>query len=403
MREIDRHLATCPMCSDVVEGLMLLSAPSVVVDDLNKKIDAKIAEKVAEITAEKHTETPTEMPVLAPVLSIVKRPFWQQRWAAAAAVVLLVSGSFFIYTNVQKVDKQAVADSESVVLPKSDTVENFNTPPQYAAAEAAKSGSNSMPPSALKNGDKYVSTTVTPSGMSSGEMEDVNMPFKDSMSNNQFDGVSEKKASKQQQPSAEVAVADNVAAKPSANVPTTTYSSAPEYDRTRDYAGASNMNSVPRPTTSIPMKAKDATTTTVEEKADNVKQSKSKEKLEEVVVTGTAKTKKQTTSTASKTPTPTAKPSAPPMETPSLSAASDLILSRANGYFKQKNYATAAAEYTQFLNNETSGDRHERALFQIATCYVNLNRKAEAKVIFEKLVAMKGTYERMAKKALKNL
>ena len=78
MREIDRHLATCPMCSDAVEGLMLLSEPSVAVANLNKRIDARVAEI--------GTGKPTETPVLTVVeevveqpLRVVKRPFWQQR------------------------------------------------------------------------------------------------------------------------------------------------------------------------------------------------------------------------------------------------------------------------------------------------------------------------------------
>jgi hypothetical protein len=132
MRTIDRHLATCPMCSDAVEGLMLLSEPSVAVANLNERIDKKVAEKIAE----KPVETPIKTPIKEPVFEVVKRPFWQQRWAAAAAILLLFSGSFWFYNNSQKTKKQSVASSESI--PTTDSVENRT--PQYNASETAKNG-----------------------------------------------------------------------------------------------------------------------------------------------------------------------------------------------------------------------------------------------------------------------
>ena len=381
MRDIDRHLATCPMCSDAVEGLMLLSEPTIVVDNLNKKID----EKVATWAAEKPVETPVEIPILSPILTVVKRPFWQQRWATAAAVLLLVSGSFWAYNNSQKAKNQSVASAKSAISPNLDTLENSNTPPQYAAAEMAKKDAKTAAPIESKNEDKKTSTTATTSGIVSGETADANPNFKENLGKNQVDGVSEKVAPSAPKPSADIAVADNVSAKPAANVPTRTYDSEPANDRTRDYAGASNMNSVPRPTTPVLAKPKSASTAKLEEKEDNVKQSESREKAKEVVVTGAAKAKKYESTT------------------PSVSSTSDQILSRADLYFKQKYYESAAADYAQFINLETSGDRYERAFFQLATCYVNMNRKADAKLIFQKLVGMNGQYERAAKKALKDL
>ena len=381
MRDIDRHLATCPMCSDAVEGLMLLSAPTVVVDNLNKKID----EKVATLTAEKALEMPAEMPILSPILTVVKRPFWQQRWAAAAAVLLLVSGSFWVFDNAQKAKNQAVANAENSILPNSDTVENLNTPPQYAAAETAKKDAKTAAPSEFKTTDKGIVLLPNPSGIASAETAESNANFKDNSAKNQADGVSEKVAPNAPRPSSDIAVADNVSAKQTSNAPTPTYGSVPEYDRTRDYAGASAQNIEQRPTTVFPAKPKTASITKPEEKEDNVKYSESKKDAKEVVVTSAAKAKKQESST------------------PSVSSTSDQILSRADLYFKQKYYETAAVDYAQFINLEASGDRYERAFFQLATCYAHMNRKADAKVIFQKLVGMNGQYERAAKKALKDL
>ncbi len=389
MRKIDRHLTTCPMCSDAVEGLMLLSVPTVVVDNLNKKIEEKVEQWTAEKAIEKLLEivpqTPSEMPILTPVLTVVKRSFWRQSWAAAAAILLLVSGSFWVFNNTQKDEKQAVASSGVAILPDSDTIGNLNTPPQYAAAETAKNDAKTAAPSELKGNDNTAFATVVPSGVASVEMEETNVNVKDNVGKKQADGVGEKAVLNESKPNADIAVVDNVSIKPATSAPASAYSTAPAYDRTQDYAGASNTNSVPRTETPASAKPKKTPATKLEEKDDKVIQSESAKNAKEVVVTGATKAKKQEPST------------------PFVSSTSDQFLSLADLYFKQKYYETAATNYAQFINLEPSGDRYERAFFQLATCYVNMNRKADAKVIFQKLVGMNGQYERAAKKALKDL
>ena len=390
MREIDRHLATCPMCSDAVEGLMLLSEPSVAVANLNKRIDAR----VAEIGVEKPTETPVLTVVEEVVeqsLKVVKRPFWQQRWAAAAAVLLLATGSIWVYNNSQKAEKQAVAQAESAIVPSADTVLDANKTPQYAAAESAKTSPIGTQNNAAKVGEnKNINTSST--GISDIANEDVMAKLKDKSATNLSTDSDFKKLPKQATETEKAVETDSKIATTTA-APTSTYSNLPQTDRTRDYPGASNMNSVPRPTSSVETPSKYETGKKNEEKMADVKASESKESMQDVVVIGTAKAKKS-------------QPSSAPYKsqaTPSVPNASDAILSRADAFFKQKEYEKAAAEYIKFTNSETSGDRYERALFQIASAYVKLNRKAEAKAIFEKLVNMNGQFERASKKALKDL
>ena len=369
MREIDRHLATCPMCSDAVEGLMLLSEPSIAIAHLNKRIDDKIAEKINEKTV--------EIPFEQPILTVIKRPFWQQRWAAAAAVLLLASGSIWLFKNTQNAEKQAVASKQSEII--TDTVSS-NTPPQYAAAETAKKDQVSAKlgaPNSVANNSELTPLKENKSGV-----------LKDNLDRKTDTFSNYKTPQKEAKPNADIALADQhravekTVSKPT-SVPVT---SAPQGDRTRDYAGASAQNSVPSATTAAAMKSKDTEVAKAEDAENEAK--KTDKSLEEVVVVGSSKAKKSMP--AAKAP-------------PSVSVSPDYILSSADGYFKQKYYETAATEYTRFLNTETSGDRHERALFQLATCYVKLNKKAEAKIIFEKLSAMNGQYERAAKKALKDL
>ena len=369
MREIDRHLATCPMCSDAVEGLMLLSEPSIAIAHLNKRIDDKIAEKINEKTV--------EIPFEQPILTVIKRPFWQQRWAAAAAVLLLASGSIWLFKNTQNAEKQAVASTQSETI--TDTF-SISTPPQYAAAETAKKDQVSAKlgaPNSVANNSELTPLKENKSGV-----------LKDNLDRKTDTFSNYKTPQKEAKPNADIALADQhravekTVSKPT-SVPVT---SAPQGDRTRDYAGASAQNSVPSATTAAAMKSKDTEVAKAEDAENEAK--KTDKSLEEVVVVGSSKAKKSMP--AAKAP-------------PSVSVSPDYILSSADGYFKQKYYETAATEYTRFLNTETSGDRHERALFQLATCYVKLNKKAEAKIIFEKLSAMNGQYERAAKKALKDL
>jgi tetratricopeptide (TPR) repeat protein len=372
MREIDRHLATCPMCSDAVEGLMLLSEPSMAVAHLNKRIDEKVLEKINK----KPANIPLETPLEQPILTVIKRPFWQQRWAAAAAVLLLVSGSIWVFKNTQNAEKQTIATIQSETI--TDTV-SVSAPPQYAAAETAKKEEMSAKLSA-------------PNSINNSELtqskENKKQVLKDNLDRKTNTFSNDKTPRKEAKPSAEVALADeNTSVEKTVSKPTSapvTY--VPQTDRTRDYAGASAQNSVPSSTISASAKAKDAEVAKAEDAENEAK--KTNKSLEEVVVVGSSKAKKSMP--AAKAP-------------PSVSMTSDDILSSADGYFKQKYYETAATEYTRFLNSETSGDRHERALFQLATCYVKLNKKAEAKIIFEKLSAMNGQYERAAKKALKDL
>jgi hypothetical protein len=368
MREIDRHLATCPMCSDAVEGLMLLSEPSVAIAHLNKRIDEKVAERI--------NAQPVEIPLEQPILTVIKRPFWQQRSAAAAAVLLLASGSIWLFKNAQNAEKQAVASTPSEIVTDTSSV---SAPPQYAAAETAKKEEMSAKLSA-------------PNSINNSELtqskENKKQVLKDNLYRKTDTFSNYKTPQKEAKPSGDIAIADqNKAVEKTASKPTSapiTY--APQTDRTRDYAGASAQNSVPSATTAAAMKSKDAEVAKAEDVEMETK--KTDKSLEEVVVIGSSKAKKSMP--AAKAP-------------PSVSTTSDDILSSADGYFKQKYYETAATEYARFLNTETSGDRYERALFQLATCYVKLNKKAEAKIIFEKLSAMNGQYERAAKKALKDL
>jgi TolA-binding protein len=595
MREIDRHLTTCALCCDAVEGLMLLPEPSVTLDNLNKRIDAQVWEKTTEKTPEK--------PFTEPVLTVVKNPFWQQRWAAAAAVLLLASSSIWIYKNTQQPEKQAIASSEIQIAPSSELKINDTIPPQYSRATTTKS--ETTPPQysrattvtskttpatqpqvlgekkaqyAAVEGDGLDSisrlaykpygavagaTTADKRTSPSTETEiqtyysdistvgkDGKTPFlpiktdefkrlidSDSTSKNLENTWANTKADKKnifnedykdKEPSGESVVqkASNAAvtgresnayfgqktqtgislndgigsnnqATPTdgdgVSDPKATTIATQSYDRYRDYPGAAAQNieprrevmpnglssspspempKVPSPTEPTSGKGNDAnalkeevgTLSKVEpaeekqvgfdknsEKVAEVGESKLKQStrgvtipvkkpatstpappaaIPNVPVTATA-SGTVTTTTSSGTTTPfTVTPNASSATVTSTTSGTetpitvtggtystygsyptgkviaytpDQILRAADSHFKQKKYTNAAAQYTQFTNLETLGKRHERALFQTATCYVKLKRKEEAKAIFEQLVQNNGSYKQAAKRALKGL
>jgi TolA-binding protein len=158
-------------------------------------------------------------------------------------------------------------------------------------------------------------------------------------------------------------------------------------DSTQAYAVVSAQKS--KPQTSYPMSAKMKDIAKAEEAEYGDKNADKKHS--EVVVTSSPKAKKSM---------PTAEVK---MSSPSVLTAAEPILSRADDHYNKKNYQAAVTDYTQFLAQNTEGDNYERAFFQLANCYLKLNKKADAKVIFEKLSATDGQYQRLAKKALKDL
>jgi TolA-binding protein/anti-sigma factor RsiW len=415
MRAIDRHLATCPMCSDAVEGLMLLSDPSVAVAQLDKKIDEKVAEKIVE----KPIGTPVEQPVEKPIFEVVKRPFWQQRWAAAAAVLLMASGSIWVYKNTQKAEKQAVASAEIQAAPSSELensaasavsvyTDTLAQTPQYAAAQTVKKTTN--PAQSTPSG----SPTSTSSSQDIAQNAPQSRGVEPVLAEKAARDAKNRKAETRSKPTAEiveVAPAAYKTGKP--RISADTISIYTPTDRNRDFAEASAQKSMPRPTEQEASKLKDVESVKSEEK----KQVNTDRYKEDVVVQAEKKRgidmpAKKTVPMSAPAPKTNGSVTSPATTTTSGSTTGgyaspttdyDQVFNRAESYFRQKNYEEAAKEYAHFLNLDTSGNRPEHALFQLANCYLKLNKKADAKVLFEKLSAANGQYQRAAKKALKDL
>jgi TolA-binding protein len=408
MREIDRHLATCPMCSDAVEGLMLLTDPSVAVAQLDKRID----EKVTESNTEKPVGTSAQQEIEKPILQVIKRPFWQQRWAAAAAVLLLASGSIWVYKGTQSDKSQAVTSSEIQILPNT-ALENSATASentltdtlQYAAAQTRQSSENLIH---LSTPNDVTTTLRSPQGMAQNTPQ--NTEANQDITGNTDSDTQNRKAKISSKPNDDFVEVPPAAYKTGkTRISADTALTYTPTARARDYTEASAQKSTPRP--------REQEATLQKELAEEKKQTNTDKIKEEVVVSTELKAQKKpapvATSAAKKSSSETApvKPttsSVTPGAYPSGGYTTpttdyDQVFNRAESYFKEKNYDAAAKEYAQFVSLNTSGDRPERALFQLANCYLKLNKKADAKILFEKLSATNGQYQRAAKKALKDL
>jgi hypothetical protein len=349
MREIDRHLATCSMCSDAVEGLLLLSQPSVAVAQLDKKIDAAIEEKKAEKSIEKSIKMPIEIPTQQPILKVVKRPFWQQGWAAAAAVLLLASGSIWVY-NGAKAEKKAIASAEIQADPDAElgnnavamTLDSLNQTPQYADAKTAK---REEIVADLTQSDRFVKTESA--------------PLKPEVSGKTTNAINVPTLPKKSVPNSDIgANSDNIST--TKVVPQAATSAPAAYsthtDSTQAFAVvAAQKNKAQASSPPLSAKVKEAAKP---EDSENVENNVVK-KRSKAVVSSPAKAKK---------------PMAEAKAAPSVSTTSDPILSRADDHYNNKNYEAAVADYTKFLAQETEGDNYDHAFFQLANCYLKLNK-----------------------------
>ena len=115
VKAIDRHLTHCPMCSDALEGAMLLDKGRLerTMKHLEAKIDTRYSDKTTVLTVEK------------PVMTVVKRPkrrLWL--WAAASVAVVATAAIVVLTKPIDPLDTpQTVANTEGVAAPYQTTPE----------------------------------------------------------------------------------------------------------------------------------------------------------------------------------------------------------------------------------------------------------------------------------------
>lgn len=368
VRAIDRHLTHCPMCSDALEGAMLLNTARLErsLKHLDTKITTQFSDKTPFIEAEK------------PVMTVVKSPKRRGWLLAAASIAALFGLGIWILT------KPFEADFSSSVA-ATDTVPNYQVPPQastetnMAQAESSKKDSKTSDESIVnesKNANLSENNTGTQPSSKEIEANDDVAVVQDKQNNAIVNT-----------PQADFGTTS--AKKPVATRPAVT-TNQPE-------------------TEGVALSAKDA----LEQQRKKTEESA----LKEVVVADSYK-KASNAKEKARSSQPTATPSSvnnypgaaaqnAVTETQSLAKAKQ---STDNGladyqigmqYYTKGQYKEAIGQLNRVLAKQSQGDVYENALWYLANSYLKMNKTIEAKGILKRIVAEKGKYAQQAAALLK--
>ena len=113
-KAVDRHLTICPLCSDALEGAMLLNVPRL--ERSLHRLDAKIETVYSDKTA-----AAKAVPIVdEPVMTVVKKPNRRWLWAAASIAAIAAAG-MWVVTKPMNYDlaSPVVADLPTVPMPDS--------------------------------------------------------------------------------------------------------------------------------------------------------------------------------------------------------------------------------------------------------------------------------------------
>ena len=113
-KAVDRHLTICPLCSDALEGAMLLNVPRL--ERSLHRLDAKIETVYSDKTMQSKA-----LPIVdEPLMTVVKKPRRLWLWAAASMAVIAAAG-LWVLTKPMNYDiaSPVVADLPTVPMPDS--------------------------------------------------------------------------------------------------------------------------------------------------------------------------------------------------------------------------------------------------------------------------------------------
>jgi TolA-binding protein len=363
-KAIDSHLTHCPMCSDALEGAMLLNTNRLErsLKHLDAKIDTHYADKTPIAVGEK------------PIMTVVKSPKKRGWMWAAAGIAVVATASVMVLTQPLTDEKAlptvASADTVSSTLP--------------LAIQVDSTGQNSV---AQADGLKKMSSTSQsgiPSDTKSGDFS-----------------------------ASDVATADN-------NVQS-------EKDAPKSF-GATTTNApvadAETATTNKPTPSKQAETPKTDKNTEGVavvkevlekERAKDEVKMKDVAV---ANANKNTRSVEKKSNQQASAPVPSSVDNYPGAAAQNTYSSPAakakqpadNGVamyqlamqtYKKGAYNEAIGQLNRVLATQSSGDVYENALWYLADSYLQLGNKKEGRAILQRIVNEKGKYAQRALALLK--
>jgi hypothetical protein len=349
-RAVDRHIASCDMCSDAVEGAMMIpiqdfkkhsaSIGEKIDKTFDKVSDKNLIEKPQNTEGVKENATHTLKPV---------RSFRLLRWvtvAAASILVLATAGIWLLTTDAPPSQDAKTASTETAIEPTSQTEKML-----LDTATSSPSGSFS---------DENNSANVATVPQKAPQIASKPVPTND----DKFADVeTEAKKDNAPTPPASFGSAPKPSEQPIVN-------QAVKEEATNDMVVNSNMK---------------------KEQESAYRQSteaaKSKMKVEDRVASSNAQSKMS--------------PAAAPASSAKMVSTDEQNFQKGVTYFNQQDYGNALTNFSKVKQEKVNSDLYQQVQWLSALAQLKQGNKPTAKSILETIVAGKGKYAAQASEVLK--
>jgi hypothetical protein len=358
-RAIDRHIASCDMCSDAVEGAMMLPVQDFkkhsasIGDKIDTAFDKNLLEKAQNLPAEEvGTEGPlpkeNAIPTLKPVRSL--RLFRWVAVAAASVLVLATAGVWLLTTNAppsQEV-KSAATETSIEITPQTDNL-----------LDTVKT---SVPNGILSDANNNNNIAAVP--QSAPQMPSKPLPSKPVSPTDDLFADVETEVKKDKTATTPVILsAPKPAAQPIDNQPVMDEKSN---EGVSDFSNAKEQESpYPQPNDAA----------------------KAKRKTEDRMASGNAQSKMT--------------PSAAPMPSAKKALSDEQLFQTGVNYFNQQDYGNALSNFSKVKPEKVNSDVYEQVQWLSAMSQLKQGKKVIAKSILESIVAGRGKYAAQAAEILK--
>jgi anti-sigma factor RsiW len=362
-RAVDRHIATCDMCSDAVEGAMMIS-----IQDF-KKHSAGIGEKIDTAFDKNLNQKPKNQPnnqsntegsvtkensILKPV-----RSFRLLRWiaTAAASVLVLATAGIWLLTKDAPMSQDAKSASTETAIEA--------TPPQYSVDKMDKTPSD------------------TASSSSSDILSDANNSVNVAPVPQTAPQIASKPTTAKPIPSKDNSITDveTDANKDNITSPPTSFGSAPKPSQPIENQAVKEENSKDG-VDDLALKREQEFAYKQSDKA-----AKSKSNADNRMATGNAQSKMA--------------PSAAPMPSTKMVSTDEQLFQTGVNYFNQQDYGNALSNFSKVKQEKVNSDVYEQVQWLSALSQLKQGKKVVAKSILETIVAGKGKYAAQAAEVLK--
>jgi hypothetical protein len=348
-RAVDRHIASCDMCSDAVEGAMMLPVPDFkkhsasIGDRIDKTFEKNLLEKAKNTEGPPPKENTTQ--TLKPVRSL--RLFRWVAVAAASILVLATAGIWLLTTDAPPSQEAKTAATETII-----------EAPQQTDNMLSDTLKTSVPSGILSDANSNGNIAAVPQ-----------MPTKPIIS--------------KPTPTSDGTFADvETEAKKDKNIEAPALQSAPR-PAVQPVDNQPVMNEKPSGELSDFSKE--------QEQVSSYKQSneaaKSKKKTEDRMASTNAQSKMT--------------PSAAPMPAAKMAISDEQLFQTGVSYFNQQDYSNALSNFNKVKPEKVNSDVYEQVQWLSAMSQLKQGKKVIAKSILESIVVGKGKYATQAAEVLK--